>query len=158
MKIELTTQQNEDRAAFRAFVDEAIAPYANQCDREERTPPELIQKLAHKGYLGALLPKDMGGSGMDTITYGLLSEEIGRGCSSLRSLLTVHNMVAYALLKWGSQSQKAYWIPKLASGDAIAAFALSEPNVGSDAKSVETTAILSGNSYLLNGKKKWNHQ
>ena len=155
MKIELTTQQNEDRAAFRAFVDEAIAPYANQCDREERTPPELIQKLAHKGYLGALLPKDMGGSGMDTITYGLLSEEIGRGCSSLRSLLTVHNMVAYALLKWGSQSQKAYWIPKLASGDAIAAFALSEPNVGSDAKSVETTAILSGNSYLLNGKKKW---
>ena len=155
MKIELTTQQNEDRAAFRAFVDEAIAPYANQWDREERTPLELIQKLAHKGYLGALLPKDMGGSGMDTITYGLLSEEIGRGCSSLRSLLTVHNMVAYALLKWGSQSQKAYWIPKLASGDAIAAFALSEPNVGSDAKSVETTAILSGNSYLLNGKKKW---
>jgi alkylation response protein AidB-like acyl-CoA dehydrogenase len=155
MKIELTTQQNEDKAAFRAFVDEAIAPYANQCDREERTPLELIQKLAHKGYLGALLPKDMGGSGMDTITYGLLSEEIGRGCSSLRSLLTVHNMVAYALFKWGSQSQKADWIPKLASGEAIAAFALSEPNVGSDAKSVETTAILSGNSYLLNGKKKW---
>ncbi|GAB4190144.1 MAG: acyl-CoA dehydrogenase family protein [Coleofasciculaceae cyanobacterium] len=155
MKIELTTQQNEDRTAFRAFVDEAIAPHANQWDREERTPPELIEKLAHKGYLGALLPKDSGGSGMDMITYGLLSEEIGRGCSSLRSLLTVHSMVAYALLKWGSQSQKADWIPKLASGEAIAAFALSEPNVGSDAKSVETTAILSGNSYLLNGQKKW---
>lgn len=155
MKIELTTQQKEDRAAFRAFVDEAIAPYANQCDREEYTPLELIQKLAHKGYLGALLPQDRGGSGMDMITYGLLSEEIGRGCSSLRSLLTVHNMVAYALLKWGSSSQKADWIPKLASGEAIAAFALSEPNVGSDAKSVETTATLSGNAYLLNGKKKW---
>jgi glutaryl-CoA dehydrogenase (non-decarboxylating) len=155
MKIELTTQQKEDKAAFRAFVDEAIAPYANQCDREERTPPELIKQLAQKGYLGALLPKDCGGSSMDMITYGLLSEEIGRGCSSLRSLLTVHSMVAQALLKWGSQSQKAYWIPKLASGEAIAAFALSEPNVGSDAKSVETTATLSGNSYLLNGKKKW---
>lgn len=155
MKIELSTQQKEDRAAFRAFVDEAIAPYANQCDRQERTPPELIKKLAQKGYLGALLLKDSGGSGMDMITYGLLSEEIGRGCSSLRSLLTVHSMVAQALLKWGSQSQKADWLPKLASGDAIAAFALSEPNVGSDAKSVETTATLLGNSYLLNGQKKW---
>jgi hypothetical protein len=155
MKIELTEQQKEDRAAFRAFADEAIAPYANQWDREERTPPELIKQLAQKGYLGALLPKDSGGSGMDMITYGLLSEEIGRGCSSLRSLLTVHSMVAQALLKWGSQSQKAYWLPKLASGEAIAAFALSEPNVGSDAKSVETTATLSGNSYLLNGQKKW---
>lgn len=155
MKIELTPQQKEDRAAFRAFVDEAIALYANQWDREERTPPELIQKLAHKGYLGALLPKDSGGSGMDAITYGLLSEEIGRGCSSLRSLLTVHSMVAHALLKWGSPLQKADWIPQLASGEAIAAFALSEPNVGSDAKSVETTATLSGNSYLLNGQKKW---
>lgn len=155
MKIELTPQQKEDTAAFRAFVDEEIAPYANQWDREERTPPELIQKLAHKGYLGALLPKDSGGSGMDAITYGLLSEEIGRACSSLRSLLTVHSMVAHALLKWGSPLQKADWIPQLASGEAIAAFALSEPNVGSDAKSVETTATLSGNSYLLNGQKKW---
>ena len=155
MKIELTIQQKEDRAAFRAFVDEAIAPYANQWDREERTPPGLIKKLAKKGYLGALLPKDSGGSAMDMVTYGLLSEEIGRGCSSLRSLLTVHSMVAQALLKWGSQSQKAYWLPKLASGEAIAAFALSEPNVGSDAKSVETTATFSGNSYLLNGQKKW---
>jgi glutaryl-CoA dehydrogenase (non-decarboxylating) len=155
MKIELTPQQQSDRATFRAFVDEEIVPHANQCDREERTPLQLIEKLAQKGYLGAILPKDIGGSGMDTIAYGLLNEEIGRGCSSLRSLLTVHSMVSYALLKWGSKSQKEYWIPKLATGEVIAAFALSEPNVGSDAKSVETTAILSGDSYILNGQKKW---
>jgi alkylation response protein AidB-like acyl-CoA dehydrogenase len=155
MKIELTLQQKNAQATFRAFVDEEIVPQANQCDREERTPPKLIEKLAHRGYLGAVLPKDNGGSGMDMITYGLLNEEIGRGCSSLRSLLTVHSMVAHALLKWGSKSQKEYWIPKLASGKVIAAFALSEPNVGSDAKSVETTAILSGDSYVLNGQKKW---
>jgi len=92
---------------------------------------------------------------MDMITYGLLSEEVGRGCSSLRSLLTVHSMVAHALCKWGNQSQKEHWLPKLASGECIAAFALSELNVGSDAKSIETTATLSGNSYLLNGQKKW---
>jgi alkylation response protein AidB-like acyl-CoA dehydrogenase len=155
MQIELTRQQKEDKAAFRAFVDEEIIAHANRCDREEHTPRELIEKFAQKGYLGAVLPKDWGGSGMDAITYGLLSEEIGRGCSSLRSLLTVHSMVAYALFKWGSKFQKEYWLPKLASGEVIAAFALSEPNVGSDAKSVETTAMRSGNSYVLNGQKKW---
>jgi glutaryl-CoA dehydrogenase (non-decarboxylating) len=155
MKIELTPQQQNARTVFRAFVDEEIVPHADQWDREERTPSAIIKKLAQQGYLGALLPKNSGGSGMDLITYGLLSEEIGRGCSSLRSLLTVHSMVAQALLKWGSQSQKADWLPKLASGEAIAAFALSEPNVGSDAKHVETTATPSGDTYLLNGKKKW---
>lgn len=155
MKIELNPQQKNAQATFRAFVDEEIVPYANQCDREERTPLNLIQKLAQKGYLGAVVPQESGGSGIDMITFGLLNEELGRGCSSLRSLLTVHSMVAHALLKWGSRFQKEYWIPKLASGEVIAAFALSEPNVGSDAKSVETTAIVSGDSYILNGQKKW---
>jgi glutaryl-CoA dehydrogenase (non-decarboxylating) len=155
MKIELTPQQKNARSEFRAFVNEEIVPQANRCDREEHTPPGLIEKLAQRGYLGAVLPKEWGGSGMDAIAYGLLSEEIGRGCSSLRSLLTVHNMVAYALLKWGSKFQKENWLPKLASGEAIAAFALSEPNVGSDAKAVETTATVSGDSYILNGQKKW---
>jgi glutaryl-CoA dehydrogenase (non-decarboxylating) len=155
MKIELTPQQKEAKSEFRAFVDREIIPYADRCDREENTPPELIKKLAQKGYLGAVLPKDIGGQGMDAIAYGILNEEIGRGCSSLRSLLTVHNMVTHAIFKWGSKPQKEYWLPKLASGEKIAAFALSEPNVGSDAKSVETTATISSNSYTLNGQKKW---
>lgn len=155
MNIELSPQQKNAQTTFRAFVDEEIVPHANQCDREERTPLNLIQKLAQKGYLGAVVPQESSGSGMDMITFGLLNEELGRGCSSLRSLLTVHSMVAHALLKWGSRFQKEYWIPKLASGEVIAAFALSEPNVGSDAKSIETTAIVSGDSYILNGQKKW---
>jgi glutaryl-CoA dehydrogenase (non-decarboxylating) len=155
MKIELTPQQQEIKSEFRAFVDQEIIPCANRYDREEHTPPELIKKLAQKGYLGAALPKDNGGREMDAITYGILNEEIGRGCSSLRSLLTVHNMVSQALLKWGNNSQKEYWLSQLASGETIAAFALSEPNVGSDAKSIETTATNSGNSYVLNGQKKW---
>jgi glutaryl-CoA dehydrogenase (non-decarboxylating) len=155
MKIELTPQQKKAKSEFRAFVDEEICPYADGWDRQEFTPLELIKKLAQKGYLGAALPKDVGGSDMDAIVYGILNEEIGRGCSSLRSLLTVHNMVSHSLLKWGSNSQKEYWLPKLASGEKIAAFALSEPNIGSDAKNIETTAIISGNSYLLNGQKKW---
>ncbi|MBE9224520.1 acyl-CoA dehydrogenase family protein [Phormidium sp. LEGE 05292] len=155
MNLELTTQQKQAQSEFKAFVNEEIIPHANQYDRQEHTPNELIEKLAQKGYLGAALPKDKGGRGMDAIAFGLLNEEIGRGCSSLRSLLTVHNMVSQALLKWGNRFQKENWLPKLASGEVIAAFALSEPNVGSDAKSIETTATRAENFYILNGQKKW---
>ncbi|MEH1828487.1 MAG: acyl-CoA dehydrogenase family protein [Nostoc sp.] len=155
MKLELSTQQKNAKAEYRAFVNQEICPDAGECDRKEFTPPELINKIAQRGFLGAILPQEYGGQGMDMITYGILNEEIGRGCSSIRSLLTVHNMVAHALCKWGNKSQKQYWLPKFASGETIAAFALSEPNVGSDAKSVETTATLAGDAYVLNGQKKW---
>ena len=155
MIIELTSQQINERAAFRAFVNEEIVPYANQYDREERIPFDLIKKMAQEGYLGAVLPQKTGGRGMDAIAYGLLNEEVGRGCSSLRSLLTVHGMVAHTLLKWGSKWQQESWIPKMASGQVIAAFGLTEPNVGSDAKSVQTTAAPTDNFYVLNGQKKW---
>ncbi|MBD2298134.1 acyl-CoA dehydrogenase family protein [Nostoc sp. FACHB-190] len=155
MKLELSTQQKNAQAEFRAFVNQEIFPDAGKWDRQEFTPPELIKKIAQRGFLGAILPQEYGGQAMDMITYGILNEEIGRGCSSIRSLLTVHNMVAHAVCKWGNKSQKEYWLPKLASGEIIAAFALSEPNVGSDAKSVETTAALVGDAYVLNGQKKW---
>ncbi len=155
MKLELTPQQKNYQAEVRAFVNEEIYPHAGKWDKEEFTPPELIKEIAQRGFLGAILPQEYCGQGMDMITYGILNEEIARGCSSVRSLLTVHNMVSQALCKWGKKSQKEYWLPKLASGEIIAAFALSEPNVGSDAKSVETTATLNANTYILNGHKKW---
>src|SRR2546421_12610295 len=144
MKIELTPQQKSDQAAFRTFVQEEIIPEANRYDQEEYTPTELINKLARQGYLGSLVAVESGGSAMDMITFGLLHEEIGRGCSSIRSLLTVHSMVTHALLRGGRTQHKAFWRPKLATGEIIGAFALSEPNVGRDAKSVETTASLCG--------------
>ncbi|MEA5602491.1 acyl-CoA dehydrogenase family protein [Nostoc sp. UHCC 0252] len=155
MQLELSAQQKNAQAEFKAFVNQEIFANAGEWDRKEFTPPEIIQKIAQRGFLGAILPQEYGGIGMDMITYGILNEEIGRGCSSIRSLLTVHNMVSHALCKWGNKSQKQYWLPKLASGEIIAAFALSEPNVGSDAKSVETTATLTGDAYILNGHKKW---
>jgi glutaryl-CoA dehydrogenase (non-decarboxylating) len=155
MRIELTPRQEEHLAEFKAFTDEEIVPHAGQFDREERVPPALIQKLAQKKYLGAILPQDVGGLGADMITFGLLNEEIGRGCSSVRSLLTVHSMVAHAILRWGSQRQKETWLPELAAGKVIGAFALTEPGVGSDAQSVETTATERGDGYVLNGQKKW---
>lgn len=155
MKIELTSQQKYERALFRAFVDEQVVPRADAYDREGRTPPELIGAMARNGYLGAVLPVACGGAGMDAITFGLLNEEIGRGCSSLRSLLTVHSMVCEVVSRWGSKRQRERWLARLARGESIAAFALSEPNVGSDAASVETSATASGDYYKLSGHKKW---
>ena len=155
MQIELTTEQKKSQLAFRTFVNAEIAPLADNFDREECTPTEVIKKLADRGYLGAIIPKDKGGANMDMITFGILSEEIGRGCSSIRCLLTVHSMMSHAILKWGSKAQKEYWIPKLATGEVIGAFALSEPSIGSDAKNIVTTATIDGDDYILNGNKKW---
>src|SRR6266700_1597320 len=98
MEFELTHQQKEARDAFRQFSRDEIAPYAEQFDREEQISPLVIQKLAQSGYLGGIIPKELGGRGLDMITYGLLNEEIGRSCSSVRSLLTVHDMVAQTVI------------------------------------------------------------
>ncbi len=155
MKIELTAQQQDAQAAFRAFAEKEIFPDADQFDREEKISPKLIDKMAQQGYLGTVLPREYGGLGLDMVTFGLLNEQVGRACSSTRSLLTVHGMVSCAILRWGTHEQKDSWLPKLASGKAIAAFALTEPNVGSDAKSIETTAERQGDVYILNGTKKW---
>lgn len=156
MNRELTQQQQEQQEDFRAFVQAEIQPDADRYDREEQTPPQIIQRMARQGYLGAIIPRDYGGSEMDMVTFGLLNEALGRGCSSLRSLLTVQSMVASAILRWGSRAQQRRWLPGLASGETIAAFALSEPEVGSDAKSIQTTASPDGQEgYRLLGRKKW---
>ena len=155
MRIELTDKQKENRSAFRKFVDEAVIPHAAEYDRQERMPTEDIRRIARRGYLGAILPEAVGGAGMDMISFGLLNEELGRGCSSLRSLLTVHSMVAVAIQRWGSKAQREVWLPRLAGGGGIGAFALTEPNVGSDAKSIETAARAEGDEYVLNGEKRW---
>lgn len=155
MKIELSPGQKQYQAAFKAFVDEEVMPYADQFDRDGCIPPQTIEKMSRRKYLGALLPEQMGGLDCDAITFGLLNEQIGRGCSSLRSLLTVHSMVSHAIFRWGSQQQKEQWLPRLATGESIGAFALTEPAVGSDAKSIETKASLCDGTYVLNGHKRW---
>lgn len=155
MPLQLTPQQKDAQLSFRDFVQKEIIPYADDYDRKEYTPPELIRSVAQKGYLGAIVPQEWQGQGMDMITYGLLNEEFGRACASLRSLLTVHSMLTYAILRWGSRQQKDLWLPKLASGEMIGAFGLSEPNVGSDASNLEATAVLHDTTYVINGCKKW---
>lgn len=155
MKIELTPEQLKSQEDFRAFVENEIVPYAAESDRDESIHPDVVRKVAQKGYLGSMLSKKYGGMGLDSITIGILNEETGRGCSSVRSLLTVHGMVALAVERWGTQEQKDYWLPKMAKGDVIAAFGLTEPEVGSDAKSIQAAAVLSGDHFVINGRKKW---
>lgn len=158
MKLELTPEQRAARAEFRAFVAAEIVPHADRWDREQAVPLDLVGKLRERGWLGSLIPADFGDPGRDVhdmITYGLLTEEIGKGCSSVRSLLTVHDMVAWAVQRWGSKAQKERVLPPMSRGERLGALALSEPNAGSDAKSVETTATLDGDAYVLQGRKKW---
>nr|WP_154958162.1 acyl-CoA dehydrogenase family protein [Paenibacillus xylanexedens] len=141
--------------SFHSFVDQEIIPFADEFDKHQQIPRSLIQSFAQEGYLGAIVPSEFGGMELDAYLLGKLAEELGRGCSSLRSLLTVHGMVAMAITKWGTTEQKQQWLPTLADGSSIGAFALSEPSAGSDIKAIQTTASYSDGKYLLNGTKKW---
>jgi glutaryl-CoA dehydrogenase (non-decarboxylating) len=155
LNLELSPEQRAARAEFRAFVAAEIAPHADRWDREAATPAALIDQLRERGYLGSNVAREWGGTGRGMIAYGLLTEEIGRGCSSVRSLLTVHDMVAHAIQRWGSPAQKQRYLPAMARGEILGALALSEPEAGSDAKSVQTTAADSGDAWVLDGRKKW---
>jgi glutaryl-CoA dehydrogenase (non-decarboxylating) len=155
MQVELTEAQKNARARFRSFVREWISPHAGEWDREEKIPLRVVDQLRGEGLLGAPLPVEAGGGGMEPITYGLLTEEVARGCSSVRSLLTVHDMVAQAIWRWGSRDLKARIGGAVAMAETVCALALSEPDVGSDASGVQTEARLENDEYVINGRKKW---
>ncbi|RME41882.1 MAG: acyl-CoA dehydrogenase family protein, partial [Caldilineae bacterium] len=133
MNLDLTPAQAEAWRAFAAYAQTHIAPRAEAFDREERLPGDVVAGLAQQGYLGATLPSRYGGAGMDMLTFGLLNEALGRACAATRALVMVQNMVGQALLQWGSEAQKSRWLPRLARGETIAAIAVTEPEVGSDA-------------------------
>ena len=151
----LGAAQEAARRGFAAWVAREVAPFAEDWDRAAITPPATVARMAREGFLAAAVPSEFGGAGMDAVTFGLLNEELGRGCSSIRSLVTVHSMACHSVARWGSRAQKEAWLPRMARGEAIGAFGLSEPNVGSDAGAIETTAQLDGDAYVLRGTKKW---
>ena len=156
MQYLLTEQQKARHGDFKTFVRENVEPFAEKWDREQRIPESVIGMLAKLGYLGCSLPTQHGGHGWDTVTFGLLNEALGRGSSSLNGVLTVQTMVSKALLKWGSVEQIQKWIPMLARGEIIGAFALTESGAGSDIHSLVTEFTHSrGDVLVLNGAKKW---
>lgn len=155
MRMELTAEQLAAQAEYRRFVDQQIAPFADDFDDQGQVPESLLQALGSAGYLGTNISREHQGLGRDALTGGLLCEEIGRGSCSVLSLLVVHGMVAHVLGRWGTEAQQKQWLPRLASGQTLGAFALSEPGVGSDAAGVTTSAVLDQGWFTLNGTKKW---
>lgn len=155
MNFDLSVQQKQQLDEYRHYVDEMILPRANQFDEMGCMPRDVIDDMASRGYLGALLPESVGGMGLDMTSFGILSEELGRGCSSIRSLLTVHSMASFGVNRWGSKAAKERWLPRLASGEAIGVFGLSEPSAGSDPSRLKTVATKTDGGFLLNGTKKW---
>jgi alkylation response protein AidB-like acyl-CoA dehydrogenase len=142
--------------AFRRFAALEIEPAAAQWDRDRTIPAAAIARFAHAGYLGALIPQQHGGRGWDALTFGLLNEALGRVSPALTGVLTVQTMVAMALLKWGTREQKNQWLPRLANGDVIASFALTEPAAGSDLNAIAAEFRPAGNGTLrLTGCKRW---
>ncbi len=152
----LTAAQQARQREFREFAGHHIAPFAAAWDRAEKIPEAAITRIAGAGYLGSTLPVTFGGQGWDTVTFGLLNEAFGRASAALTDLLTVQAMVSMTLLKWGSAEQKSRWLPPLARGEIIGAFALTEPGCGSDLQSLQTRFTESGaGAFRLNGQKTW---
>ncbi len=138
-----------------AFAQREVLPYASGWDKAEAMDPQVIRSLGRRGWLGALAPKAYGGQEMDPLLWGRFCESIGAASSSLLGLPTVHGMAIQAIARWGTEAQKKMVLPMLASGEAIGAFALTEPEVGSDAASVQTVAEATGSGFRLTGRKRW---
>ena len=138
------------------FVESEIMQQAVFFEENEEIPRDLINKMGTNGYLGANFPIQYGGLGLDPVLYGQLTEIIGKGCSSVRSMMTVHaSLVGESLLRFGTEEQKDSYLPLMAKGEILAAFALSEPEVGSDAKNIRTSYKRLGDDFIINGAKKW---
>lgn len=148
----MATEMHTD---VRQFVDEHIKPYANRFDKEEFLPDSVIQALADAHLLVATLPKTAHGRGTTMREFGTLNEIIGTGCQNVRNLIAVQGMVAHTILKFGSAEQRNQWVSRIGSGECIAAFMLTEPHIGSDARHIQMTATPDGTGYILNGCKTW---
>jgi len=149
-------QQREIVEAAKEFAEKEIRPFAKEFEENGAIPREFIKNLAKKGFLTPSFPAEYGGLGLDPVYYGCFTGEIGKPCASTRAILTVHaSLVGETLLRWGTDEQKNKWLPKMVSGEKIGCFGLTEPYVGTDAKSIQTTYKKEGDRYIINGAKKW---
>src|ERR687894_3025326 len=156
MNFDLTDEQELIRATAREFADREIFPRAKENARNEHFDLELVAMLAAQGYLGAIVPREYGGAGLDYVTYGVIVEEIGRGDSAMRTVVSVQtSLVCSSILAWGSEQQKATYLPRLCSGEWLGCFGLTEPEAGSDAASQRTRATKVDGGWQLHGTKMW---
>lgn len=152
----VTDEQQQIADAVRAFAQERLKPFAEQWDKEHRFPREAIAEMAELGLFGMLVPEQWGGSDTGYVAYAMALEEIAAGDGACSTIMSVHNSVGCVpILRFGSEQQKAQFLAPLASGAMLGAFALTEPQAGSDASSLKTRARLDGDHYVLNGSKQF---
>ncbi|OKI99016.1 acyl-CoA dehydrogenase [Streptomyces sp. CB01249] len=154
MNLELSEEQEAVRQLAKDFVAREVTPHAAEWDRSENVDKSIVKKLGALGFLGLTVPEEYGGSGGDHLAYCLVTEELGRGDSSVRGIVSVSlGLVAKTVAAWGDEEQKRAWLPRLTSGDAVGCFGLTEPGTGSDAGSLATRAVRDGGDYVINGSK-----
>jgi butyryl-CoA dehydrogenase len=156
MDFDLTDEQQLIKRTAREFTDKEIVVQSRENARNHHFDLEIVKKLADQGYLGAIVPPEYGGAGLDYLSYGLVVEEIGRGCSSVRTVVSVQtSLVCSAILRWGTEEQKHSYLPKLCSGEWLGCFGLTEPDTGSDAANQKTRAKKTDSGWVINGAKMW---
>ncbi|MFB7783763.1 acyl-CoA dehydrogenase family protein [Streptomyces vinaceus] len=154
MNLELSEEQEAVRRLAREFAEREITPYAAEWDRAESVDRAIVRKLGDLGFLGLTVPEEYGGSGGDHLAYVLVTEELGRGDSAVRGIVSVSlGLVAKTVAAWGTEEQKREWLPRLCSGEALGCFGLTEPGTGSDAGSLTTRAVREGDAYVVSGSK-----
>jgi butyryl-CoA dehydrogenase len=153
---ELTDEQRLIHETARDFTNKEIVPVARDNDRNERFDTELVKKLGDMGYLGPIVSEEYGGRGLDYRTYALIVEEVGRGDSSARTVVSVQtSLVCSSIQRWGSEEQKHEWLPRLCSGEILGCFGLTEPDTGSDAANLRTRAEKTDDGWRISGQKQW---
>lgn len=154
MDFSLNKEQEMTRQLFRQFAEAEVKPLAQEVDEEERFPAETVEKMARYGFMGIPFAKEFKGQGCDTLTYVMCVEEMSRVCGTTGVIVSAHtSLCAEPINKYGTAVQKAKYLPVLASGEKLGAFALTEPGAGTDSAGQQTKAVLDGDHYVLNGTK-----
>ncbi|SAK55039.1 acyl-CoA dehydrogenase [Caballeronia temeraria] len=152
----LTEEQRMIRDAARQFATEVLAPNAGQWDKDGAIPDAVVRQLGELGLLGMIVPAELGGTFSDYTAYALAMEEIAAGCASCATMMSVHNSVGCGpILAYGTDAQKAEWLPKLASGEIIGAFCLTEPQAGSEANNLRVRAVEKDGQWVISGSKQF---
>ena len=153
---DITEDQREIVAMVRQFTDEQILPNAEHYDHEDSYPEPIVEQMKELGLFGITIPEEFGGLGLDLTTYTMIVEELARGWVSISGVINTHFIGIYLLLKFGTDEQKAKYLPKMATGELRAAFSMSEPELGSDVQAIKTTAVKTADGdYEINGQKMW---
>ena len=156
MDFDLTDEQRLIKDTAREFTDKELVERTRENARNHHFDLELVRKIADQGYLGAIVPPEYGGAGLDYLSYGLIVEEIGRGDSAIRTVISVQtSLVCSGILRWGTEEQKQKYLPKLCSGEWLGCFGLTEPDTGSDAANQRTRAKRTDSGWVINGAKMW---